>query len=148
MWTKRGYTLVELMVILLILSIVTSIAVYDIGGFMAYTYIRTALRQIVSDIRFAQQMAVNEGRTYYLTFDKNRDLYTIKVTGHPMEVIIKRVYLKDGVNLLGTNFIGDEFHFTSLGAPSRGGEINLRDVRGRNYRITILPATGRVRVYD
>jgi prepilin-type N-terminal cleavage/methylation domain-containing protein len=148
MWNDKGYTLAELMVILLIISIATSIAAYNIGGFMAYASIRTALRQMVSDIRLAQQMAVGEGQLYYLAFDRHRDLYMIKVTGHPMAKVIKRVFLEGGVDILGTNFSGDEFYFNSLGAPSRGGEITLKDIRGRVYRITVLPATGRVRVYD
>lgn len=107
----------------------------------------TAVRKMVTDIRYAQQMALAEARVYYITFNRSLQLYRISFAAHPMQKTVRQVPLPDGLRLIGTNFPDNRLHFTELGAPSRGGTIELVDARGQIISVTVLPATGRVRVY-
>ncbi len=144
---SRGFTLTEVLVCLLIISIVSMTIVPGIDAALDKAAGDAAVRELVTDLRYAQQMALAEGRVYYVTFNKAMQLYQISVAGHPAQVIIKQVIFGDGLSLLGTTFTSNRVHFNSLGAPSAGGTIEMLDWRGREVRITILPATGRVRVY-
>ena len=93
-------------------------------------------------------MAIGTGENHYLVFDREQELYLIKIVGYPLAKVLKVVRLEGKLDIMGTSFPDDSLHFTSLGAPSRGGTINLQDKRNKLYTITVLPATGRVKVYD
>lgn len=144
---RKGFTLVELLVVLMIFSLVLAIGQPVFSSALSSAKGRGAIRELINDLRYAQQMAVGTGETHYIAFDREQDLYLLKIVGSHTEVL-KVVRLEDKLDILGTSFPSDSFHFTSLGAPSRGGTINVKDMRDRLYTITILPATGRVKVYD
>jgi hypothetical protein len=108
---------------------------------------KAAIRELVTDIRLAQQRAMGEGRKYYISFNKHMQLYQISYTSHPTKVIVKQVFFPEGLTLLGTNFKKDTLSFNVMGAPSAGGTITLKEKRGKQVEITVVLATGRVRVY-
>ncbi|NLT93956.1 MAG: prepilin-type N-terminal cleavage/methylation domain-containing protein [Clostridia bacterium] len=145
---RKGFTLVELLVVLLLFSLVLAIGQPVFSASLKYAKGRGAIRQLVNDIRYAQQMAIGTGENHYLVFDREQELYLLKVINYPLPEVLKVVRLEDKLDILGTNFPEDSLHFTPLGSPSRGGTITLRDKRDKLYTITILPATGRVKVYD
>jgi type II secretory pathway pseudopilin PulG len=133
--------------VLLVLSIVCAVAVPGVNAALTRAEVNAAIRELVTDIRFAQQMAMGEGRIYRITFSKYMNLYRIGYTSHPVQVTVKQVVLPEGLTLVGTSFRNDILSFNVTGAPSAAGTINLEDKRGKDIRITVLLATGRVRVY-
>lgn len=133
--------------VLLIISIICAVAVPGINAVLTGGEVKAAIRELVTDIRFAQQMAMGEGREYYIYFNKHIQLYQISYARHPINIIVKQVYFPEGLTLLGTNFKGDTLSFNVMGAPSAGGTITLKEKQGKQVEITVLPATGRVRVY-
>jgi len=143
----KGFTLIELLVFLLVLSIIFTIAKPGFEVMLEQARVRAILRELVTDVRYAQQMALGEGKIYYVIFDRNSEAYRIQVAGNPFPQVLKQVFFADGIDLSWTSFPEDRFHFTSLGAPSGGGTVTIMDSRGNVYRITVLPATGRVRIY-
>ncbi|MBA1336991.1 MAG: hypothetical protein HPY66_3427 [Firmicutes bacterium] len=150
---RGGFTLTELLAVMLILAIAAALARSGFEGLMAGARARAAIREMVTDFRYAQQMAVSEGKNYYVLIDWENNFYRIKTSSHPQPKVIKQVWLEGNVRLTGiksndNNFYSrKEFHFCSSGAPSSGITIYLQDYRGKDYSITVLPATGRVRVY-
>ncbi len=92
-------------------------------------------------------MAMGEGRTYHVIFNKDLQNYRIGYTSHPVQTTVKLIYFPEGLTLLGTNFTGNKFSFNIMGAPSASGTAELMDKKGKIIKITVLPATGRVRVY-
>lgn len=130
----------------MLIAIITGIAVPSFGPILDQIHVKTTLQQLIADIRYAQQMALGEGKNYYIIFDVYSEAYRIQKAANPVPHVIKQVSLGDGIEILGTNFPEDRFHFTSFGAPSRGGRITVMDSRGNTYSITVLPATGRVKV--
>lgn len=130
----------------MILSIVMAVAGVDFEGLTDRSGLKTSVRELVTDIRYAQQIALGSGKNCYVLFDTDRELYRIKIGGHPEPEIIKQVVLREGIDI-ETSYKGQSLHFTPIGAPSIGGTIMVCNSRGACYRITILPATGRVKVY-
>ncbi len=131
----------------MLIAVMAGMAGQSYGLILDGVNARTSIRQMVTDIRYVQQMALGEGTNCYIAFDRYNGSYRIFKAANPGPHIIKVVNLEDRIRITGTTFPEDRFHFTALGAPSRGGTIIVCDGRGKEYRLTVLPATGRVKVY-
>ena len=76
---KRGFTLVEIMVIVGILGLMAAIAVPSFNGYMRANRIDVTADQIASDLALARSMAVSEGRV--MRFVGEADGYVISDPG-------------------------------------------------------------------
>ena len=63
----KGFTLVELMIVIAIMSIVAAIASFSWQRYVNNANLRTAARELVSDMANTKQMAVSEGVKYRMT---------------------------------------------------------------------------------
>ena len=78
----RGFTLVEIMVVVVILAIVSAIAI----PMMSTDSLRvpSAARMVMSDLLFAQNSAVTTQKTMFVCFSNDKQAYTITYfTGTP-----------------------------------------------------------------
>lgn len=166
----RAYTLLEVLVVVTILGAAAAIVVPSMSS-AGNLRVQTAVREVVSDITFAQSDAVayqsrraiifyeGEGR-YVLCevrgsvidpdvdalFDPNRD-------GQRYEVIFDE-QSTGGAAIIEVSFDGDNvLIFDELGGPvetadgdrpSSGGFIRIRDAIGQTFRIDVEAYTGRV----
>src|SRR3972149_3661562 len=64
-----GFTLLELILVMVILSTVLAMAAPSLRGFFASRQIQDAAAQILALTQFARSQAVSEGTTYRLNFD-------------------------------------------------------------------------------
>lgn len=133
--------------VLLLVSIICAVAVPGIKALFTRAEVNAVLRELVTDIRYAQQMAMGEGRIYRVTFNTHLNLYRISYTSYPTQVTVKQVLFPEGLTLLSTSFTNNILSFNIMGAPSAAGTIRFVDKSGKEIRITVLLATGRVRVY-
>ncbi len=140
---SKGYTMIELSVIVFVLSIVMAIAAPNIRNAMNSYRLNAFDRIIISDIRFAQQQASMNWRESRLYFsDTTRKIYVKQGTK-----IIKSDLYPNQVKLDYTNFSSNEIKFNEFGNPSRGGSIHVA-CGNQKHTITILPVTGRVKLYE
>jgi type II secretion system protein H len=65
---EEGFTLVELMVALSVMSIIMAITIPSISNHMALQEIRGSAQQVVDVLRDARDSAVNEGQPRYVLF--------------------------------------------------------------------------------
>ncbi len=137
----------EVLLVLLIISIACAAAAPGIDAALAKVEADAALRELVTDIRYAQQMSISRGRVYRISFNVSLQLYRISYAQQQAPAIVKQVYFPEGLTLVGTNFDHHTLGFNAMGAPLAAGTIEFKDKKGRPIRITVLPATGRVRVY-
>ncbi len=77
--TNRGFTLVELMVLIGIVGLVAAIAVPSFNGYLRANRIDVTADQIASDMALARSMAVSQGRV--IQFTGVEDGYRITVPG-------------------------------------------------------------------
>ena len=68
---KRGFTLIEIMVVLLIIGIVSSVAFLAFGDFGASRKIVVAGEQFSSYVKLLQQKAILESNTYGIKIEKD-----------------------------------------------------------------------------
>ena len=164
----KGFTLLELLVVLVIISLMSALVVPKIAGSMVNLKLKTASKRVSAALRYARSNAVSEKRTYAAAFDfdKNRlSIFTSPIDGgendeEPVEdeegsASRPRVYdLPEGIRV-EKGVAGDEevdsglfqiFFFPNGG--SSGGHVILANNRGRSYRIGIDFITGIVEVID
>jgi len=139
----NGFTVLELLVIILVLSAIALIAVPNIKSSINNYKLSCFERIIISEIRFAQKEAsVNwrENRVYFS--NTSRMVYVKQGTQ-----ITKSDSYPASVKLDYTNFTNNQIEFNEFGNPSKGGSIHISCGKTK-HTITVLPVTGRVKLYE
>jgi prepilin-type N-terminal cleavage/methylation domain-containing protein len=68
---SAGITLVELIIVLAILAVCSTIALPDIATFSSGYRLKAAAREVATDLQFTRLLAVKENRTYQVVFGTN-----------------------------------------------------------------------------
>ncbi len=145
---QRGYTLLEILLVLAIISVLMAVSIPRFGYMMERQELATEARQLANHFRLAQQKAVTTGQNCRLHFYLYGDRYR---TDFPSGR--ENFYLPQGIDYAWVNFpqydgrFGvRELYFLPSGAPNRGGTVGLRNREGDRIYIIVTPATGRVRI--
>jgi prepilin-type N-terminal cleavage/methylation domain-containing protein len=145
---SKGFSLVELIIVIAIIAIVAGIA---IPGFKQYTKssnFRTAVNDIAADIQKAKSLAVSQSfSSYRLTFDTGANSYSLirtdtNVTVWPPK---KPSDFEPGIELTSANFSGSPFIVFHSRGTTTIGNIKLKNDAGKTAKITIN-ITGRTYV--
>jgi prepilin-type N-terminal cleavage/methylation domain-containing protein len=149
---RRGFTLVELLIVLVILSIVGLTAIPMMSS-AADIQIRSATNMIAADIEYARSMAISRGQDYSVVFDKDADSYKIvdpngTVIQHPVkkgftyEVNFRKESRLSRVDIASADFNGTQtVTFDCLGSPVNGGSVSLQ-AGAVTATISVEPVTG------
>jgi len=136
---KRGFTLVELLVVLAIMAVIAVIAVprLPIDRF----YLDSVSKDLVYDIRFVKNMDMAEPDKLY-NIVLLSDGYRIKYS-NPMPKYSKLVDLKNGYTISFNK--SQDVMFNANGTPKNAQTITiLHTSTGNKREITIVPNTGRI----
>ena len=146
----KGYTLLELVIVLAVIAAIT-------GGIMlsARSADRIALQQasyaLQADFRFAQRMALTEGRRWGIQFDILGNQYHIFTPERIFNVETERYYrtvpLSGGVELVNTNATGGSVIYLPRGTIDRAFHVRL--AKGRyEQRLTGTLGAGRIEIKE
>ena len=144
MKTKRGITLLELLIVLGILVIVGGAAVAGVRAQQRRT-LNNASLTLQAHMRRLQQLAVLEGRNYRIIFNMEDNSYLMRHQswGSPSET----VYLPQGVTIRHISHPHNTtvLEFLPRGTPSAGMTVELQ--HGPFIQtLTVVPSGGRVYV--
>jgi len=163
----KGFTLLELLVVLVIISLMSVLVVPQLTGSLAKTNLQTASKKISASLRYARSRAASEKITYVAVFDFEKNRLSImtdqkaqtgetieedlgdgkeSVTGSTSYDLPDRVKLEKAVS--GMDEI-DSGHFQITFFPagsSSGGDVILTNDRGKRYKISVDFITGIVRL--
>lgn len=147
---QKAFTIIELVVVLMLLSLILAISLPVITDSLAYYQTVTSVRKIVSDIQYIQMLATKKEdaqAAYEIQFNPGWDQYSI----YHGPRLLRREKLPALVDLHQTNFTGGGVQnvliFNIQGNPVQGGTITLVNRRsGKVYQVRVAVLTGRVRV--
>jgi len=114
MQDKRGLTIIELVVVMCIVGVMVLIAIPNIGRWLPRYRLKSAARDVASNMQLARLGAIKDNREWSVLFDVNGQLYRVISDKGPDanwdtadDVEEKRVNLSDYVNVrFGDNGYG------------------------------------------
>ena len=155
----RGFTLLEISLVILIISIVLSIAIPRLGD-RSRSELRSHVNRLRTTFRFVRNEAILSGRTYRLNYDLDQHRYWVTSEGaadigeSDTSILMRPVKLPDTVAFsdivlqsagklaqgrLYTRFFPDGFVDPTVVHMDNGREA---------YTLSVWPLTGQVSVYE
>jgi type II secretion system protein H len=145
---EAGFTLPEMLAVLVIIGVLAGVAVSSLNRNMAHWELRTAARTMVSDLRAARDLAMTRGTGTVVSIYKDRGFYTLERRDGKWENVYlpKRVRFTTGyINSKGEpKTCANSFSFTPAGT-SNGGTTKLETATGEPRYVIVYANTGRVR---
>lgn len=151
---SRGFTLIEIVMVTLLIAILAAVVIPRLGMFTGMQ-LEVAAKKVASDIRYAQSAAMTNRTSHWvrITFreDPNNSYSIYSETVNIKNPVTQEssffVQLNQGeyqgikiFNTFSTTF------YYPLGSPTAGGYVRLkRDAAFKN--ISIIPVTGKVAVH-
>ena len=144
---QKGITLVELVIVMVIIAIVAVLMVPNISAWLPNYRLRSATRDIVSNLRFAQMKAVSNSMNYQVSFDVAGGNYILQLnTGGIWVNVGGTTTLPSGVSL-NTTFTNPNHKAIFRGdSSSNGGSVVLQNSKGTQRTITVLFTTGKITI--
>lgn len=136
---RKGYTLVELLVVITLMAIVISVSIPSFE-IVFNTAEKKELMEFKRDLIYARNKAVMENNIYTIRLFIKQNRYQIIKNG---KVIIKDKTLSAGIIIIENN-VDNFVDFYPTGAPSKAGTIQLRNKKNQVILITINVATGKI----
>ena len=138
--SKNGFTFIELLIIIIILGLLTVITIPAFRHYKPVIELSSSARDLASDIRYSQQLAITEQINHGIYFSVATDVYQITKYG-ATEEIIEEKSLSDQVSFQEiTGFTDDKVIFNPYGAALEGGIITLINVKGATTQIEVKPS--------
>lgn len=158
--STTGFTLLELVIVLALVALATSLVLPAVHRGLEYWRLQGATRDVATLFKFTRNRSVAGKEPLQVILDRSRSIYWldnadasvlddppergargIRLYGLPKGIRFGEV-IGAGANPDGTR-VGVQFFPRG---SSTGGQVQVLDERGRGYRITIDPVTGRTSI--
>lgn len=161
-----GFTLIELVIVLLIVGIVAAVTVTDLASSRARVALQGARLKLVGDLRYAQSLAVSRQLRHGIVFTPAQDRYAVycinttdivtdPLSGKPLTVAYTADALYQGVDLVATAIgpgTSNQVEFDLWGKPYANATAALAAnatvtlaCDAETVTVTVTPETGKVR---
>jgi len=145
----KGFTLIEMMIVIAIIGILSVVAVFGWQGYQNNLNLKTAAGEVMSDIASCKQRAISEGIQYCMQFTNDSPNYSINAASCDAPTDTQAKILTSfgsGLTVRSANFgiFGQELSFIPRGTIT-AGRVILANSKGSIATITTT-VTGRTHV--
>lgn len=155
----KGFTLIELTVVILLMGIIMSITVPTIRDTLLHDNLKTVSRKLVATVAMLRNTSVSEYRDHILLFDMEPGKYWYETEGmNESELLTAREEartLPEDVRILDIELYGSEKHITGKAGIkfSKKGYIHyslihLSDNDERKFTLIIEPFLGKIKIME
>jgi prepilin-type N-terminal cleavage/methylation domain-containing protein len=139
---NKGFSLIELVVVLAMMSILACMAVPRIGDLSDRQNLDYAAGQLLADLRWLQQAGINRGNqpTFSMYF------YVVNPCGYKIQQGLERLKINTFPAKItcSSNYTSSGIFFQIDGTPNKPGTIFLYN--GKETRQVIIDKPGRIRI--
>jgi prepilin-type N-terminal cleavage/methylation domain-containing protein len=139
---RAGFTLLELMMVIVIIGILAALTIPNMGGWSAKRELENTARDLLSNFQQARSQAITMGRNVVIQVDVANDWYQILDSNGT--VIVPQRTMPQGINIVSAQNFPLSATVNTAGIDPRGfsslGVDGAVVLRGEN-----LPAPGNVR---
>ena len=75
---KKGFSLIELLVVLVLISVFSAVVGVNVAGSLGNTTLKTASKKVAASLRYARSRAITESVAYVALVDFNKNRVTVK----------------------------------------------------------------------
>jgi len=156
---EEGFTFIELIVVVVIIGVLSYAAYVNFSNSHENVQVQTAARRLVSDVRYAQELAMTTGNEARVYVDASGNRYSLKwATGSYVQKPVGGgdfiVEFGEGdfpdVTITSTEFTNGRLDYLSTGAPRNFGSTfngtKVLAVLNNTTSVVITANTGRVSI--
>ena len=141
---KDGFTLTEILVTLGVLGILVAISLIALRTIRPDLQLSGATRELITDLRYVQQLTVTEQVEYSIRFYSTEKRYEIRKYGETTE-ILKTVSFPEEIIEVTINGLSNidsdkEARYNPYGAVKESGSILLKNSENKTKTIEVRPS--------
>lgn len=149
---NAGFTLLELMMVLVVLGILLSIAIPNMWEYMNRQELLSDAQLLVQDLREIQNLAITNSSTYQIHLNTTKKYYYLKYYD-TMTPAIRKVSLHNSIKTISvTSNVPKQGEYYIISYNYAGTpiacSITMVSSEGKQVKITIEVVTGRVKLYE
>jgi len=134
----KGISLIEVLMVTLIIGIIAGMGVLAISHFLPSIHLSGATKELVVEIKRAQQYAVTTQIRHQVKFLQSENKYQLIKESNP-ETIVTEKTLPEGITFGNISFPSNFVSFNAAGVPSQSGSVELVNRLNKKAIIEINP---------
>ncbi|MFA5743051.1 MAG: GspH/FimT family pseudopilin [Candidatus Paceibacterota bacterium] len=136
---RNGFTLLEIVITVAITGIIAGASVISFYRYQPSLELSSVSRDMVSNLRYAQQLAISQQINYGIRFYPDQKKYQVVKYSSPEEVI-KNVSFPQGIIFDQVSFTNSQLKFNIYGAAVEAGTIVIRNKNYNTSTIEVKPS--------